>query len=135
MNFAHAVRFVGLSVLLETGYEAAEILPGGVAEDDGAGGVVGGAEVAEEGVEVVGGGGEVEERWWVWLGGGGGGEGEDALDVGVEFGHAGDGLRGFDREGGFEDADWGGGLRDFDCVVDVADDGPALLFGENCVAG
>ena len=79
-----------------------------------------GAEGAEEGVEVVGRGGEVEVCWVLELG----------FEVGVEFGHAGDWERALDAEGVVEDSEGGGGLGDFDGVVDVADDGPAGGFDE-----
>lgn len=79
-----------------------------------------GAEGAEEGVEVVGGGGKVEE----------GRGGEFGGEVGVEFGHAGNGQRLLDAEGVVQDSERGGRLRDFDGVVDVADDGPAGGGGE-----
>ena len=58
--------------------EAAQILPGSVAEDGGSLGVVLVEEGAEEEVEVVRGGGEVEPGW---VEGGG--------DLGVEVRHAG----------------------------------------------
>ena len=66
-------------------------------------------EGVEERVEVVGGGGEVGPCY---------GGGELLLDVGVEFGHAGDGD-GVGDESGAENTDWGGGHCDFDGVVDV----------------
>lgn len=120
VDFRDAVGFVLLCALAEGGDEAAEILPGGVAEDERAGGEVGGSEVAEEGVEVVRARGEVEERGVLEL----------CFEGCVEFGHALDGQRFFDAEGVVQDADWGGGLGYLDRVVDVADDGPAGGLGE-----
>ena len=81
MHLRDAVGFVLLRALAEGSDQAAEVLPGGVAEDERAGGEVFGAEGAEEGVEVVGGGGEVEVCWVLEFG----------LEVRVEFGHALDG--------------------------------------------
>lgn len=78
------------------------------------------AEGAEEGVEVVGGGGEVEERGVLEFG----------VEGCVELWHAGDGEGVFDAEGVVQDAEGGGGLGDFDGVVDVAYDCPAGWFGE-----
>ena len=83
-----------------------------------------GAEGAEEGVEVVGRGGAVEVCWVLELG----------FEVGVEFGHARDWKCSFDAEGVVEDSEGGGGLCDFDGVVDVADDAPACGFHEVCSA-
>ena len=102
-----AAPLVGLRPLRQGREEAAEIHPGGVAEDGGALWVVLVQEGAEEGVEVVGGGGEVEPGW---LQGGG--------ELGVEFGHPCDGG-GVRDEGAAEDADGGGGHGYFDRVVDV----------------
>lgn len=101
------LALVGLRALREGGEEAAEVLPRGVAEDDGAPGVVPVQERAEEQVEVVRGGGEVEP-----------GRVEGAGDLGVELGHPGDGG-GVGDEGAAEDADGGGGHGYFDRVVDV----------------
>jgi len=120
VDLGDAGGFVLLGALAKGRDEAAEILPGGVAQDEGAGGEVGCSEVAQEGVEVVGACGEVEEGRVL----------EGFLQGGVELGHALDGQRFFDAEGVVQDAEWGGGLGYFDRVVDVAYDCPAGGFGE-----
>ena len=118
METLHALRLVRFCTLGQGGEEAAQVHPGGVAEDDGAGRVVCVQEGAEEGVEVVGRGGEVKPD---------GGEG--GVNGGVEGWHAGDGG-GVVDECSLEDADGGGCHGDFDRVVDVGDDHPPLGFGE-----
>lgn len=65
VDFLDAGDFVVLCPLRERGDQAAEVLPAGVAENDGALRVVIVAEAFEEWVEVVGRGGEVEEGWEV----------------------------------------------------------------------
>lgn len=107
MQFGDPGGFVGLRALRQGGQETGEVHPGCVPQEDGAGRVVGVDEGAEEGVEVVGGGGEVEPCWVQGVG-----------DVGVELGHARDGLRVGD-EGRAEDADGGRRHGYFDGVVDV----------------
>ena len=76
-------------------------------------------EPVEKGVEIVWRGGEIEPGRVVKLG----------VDDFIKLGHPGDGL-GLVGEGGAEDADRASGLGDFDGVVDVRDNGPALGAGE-----
>ena len=107
MQFLHTAAFISFGALGQAGEETAEILPGGFAQEDLAGWVVGEEEGAEEGVEIIGRGGEVEP-----------GGGEEGMDVRVEGGHAGywSGVRDESRA---EDSDGRGGHCDFDGVVDV----------------
>jgi hypothetical protein len=127
MNLGDAIRLVLLGPLAEGGDEAAQILPGGVTEDQRAGGEVLFSEVSQEGVEVVGGSGEVEEGGVLEFG--------VFLEGCVEFGHSGDGQGFFDAEGVVQDSERGGGLGYLDRVVDVAYYGPAGGGGEVGGAG
>ena len=63
VDFVDAGAFVFFCALGEGADEAGEIHPGGVAEDEGALGVVLVEEGAQEEVEIVGGCGEVEPGW------------------------------------------------------------------------
>lgn len=118
MHFLDAIGLVLLRAGAQRSDQAAEVLPGCVAKDEGAGWEVVVAEGAEEWVEVVRRGGEVEPSWVLEFG----------FEMGVELRHAGDGEGLLDAEGIVQDAERGRCLGDFDCVVDIADDSPACGF-------
>ena len=99
MDLVHTAALVGFGALCQGCEKTAEILPRGIAKDDGAGWVVLMKEGAQEGIEVIWGGGEIEPRW---------------VDQGfypfVQLRHSKD-WSGFRDKSAAEDANRGGGHR------------------------
>ena len=110
LEFRHPVALVCLCTLRERREEAAQVHPGGIAEEDGPGWVVFAHEGGEERVQIVGRGREVKPSRI-----------ERGRDVLVECWHRFDWGGGRD-EGGTKDADRRWRHGNFDCVVDICDE-------------